>query len=221
MLKKIFWRDPRPIDLATPLSVGACFGFPLQHATARREVVLGALWLLAPGLGWLLNMGHRIVMVHNMLHGRPAWPAWQDYGGLLRHGSFTFLGMVFYYLPGVLVGWVAWVTSSAALVAVAAFLGVAATLAIPGFMSHYCLHFDPREIFNPGRALRRCLEAGSLYWRAWLIALCALALSFVGLLFAVIGFLVSSVWFWQVAGFGFANVMTKQFGLQVKRTGAG
>lgn len=201
------------IDLATPLSIEGCFRFPLQSPMARREVLIGALWLLVPGLGWLLNMGHRIVMVHNMMHGRPAWPAWQNYGSLLRHGSITFLGMAFYYLLSVLVGWAAWRTSSSVLGTLAGLLIGAATVAIPGFMSHYCRRFEAREIFDPVRALRRCFQGGPAYWRAWLIALCALAISFAGLLFALVGFLVSSVWFWQVAGFGFATVMTQRFAL--------
>jgi hypothetical protein len=42
------------------------------------------------------------------------------------------------------------------------------------------------------------------------IALVALLLSFAGLLVFGFGFLLSSVWFWQVAGFAFASVFTPQ-----------
>ena len=38
---------------------------------------------------------------------------------------------------------------------------------------------------------------------------------------AGVGFLVSSVWFWQVAGFGFASAMTKTFGLSSCSTASG
>ena len=63
------------------------------------------------------------------------------------------------------------------------------------------------------RALRRVSEGGADYWRAWAIALAALACSFLGLLAFGVGFLVTSVWFWQVAGFGFATVFTRKFEL--------
>ena len=62
------------------------FRFPLQSAAARREVLIGGLLLLIPGIGWLLNMGHRIQMVHQMMHGQSAWPAWHGSGQLLKHG---------------------------------------------------------------------------------------------------------------------------------------
>ena len=88
---------------------------------------------------------------------------------------------------------------------------VLATLAIPGFMTHYCVAFDPREILRPARALRRVLEAGPAYWKAWGIALSALALSFLGLLGLGVGFLFTSVWFWQVAGFSFASVFAQRY----------
>ena len=200
------WESER-ITLENPLSLSHSFRFPLQNEQARMEVLWGAaLLLLLPGVGWLLNMGHRIVMVHRMHHGREPWPCWCDYSGLLRHGLITFLGMVFYYTPGALLICMDQLPSGLALL-------ILATLAIPGYMTHYCKNFDPQEIFNPFRALSRSIQGGLAYWRAWGIALAALALSFVGLLFGF-GFLVTSVWFWQVAGFSFATVFTEKFSLK-------
>jgi len=64
--------------------------------------------LLLPLLGWLLNMGHRIVLVNAMQQGRAPWPAWHSWGTLLRHGVITWLGMLYYYTPGLaLLSW-AW-----------------------------------------------------------------------------------------------------------------
>jgi hypothetical protein len=104
---------------------------------------------------------------------------------------------------------------------VAAPLLAAATLAIPGYMTHYCVDFDPREIFNPARALRRAFEGGALYWKAWAIALSALTLSFGGLSCFGVGFLVTSVWFWQVAGFSFASAFTRKLELPTAVAGDG
>lgn len=201
------------IDLNTPLSLRSAFLFPLQSAESRREVLLGAALLFLPGIGWLLNMGHRIAMTHRMQRGLPAWPAWRGFGGLLRHGFLTFLGMVEYHSPAVICGWAAWRWEIPWLWVPAALLWCAATVAVPGYMSHYCRELDPREIFDPLRAMRRVAQGGRAYWHAWSIALAALALSFTGLLVFGVGFLVTSVWFWQVAGFSFATVFTRRFEL--------
>ncbi|HVG44401.1 MAG TPA: DUF4013 domain-containing protein [Longimicrobium sp.] len=200
-----------PITLHTPLGFRSSFAFPLQSGRARREVLIGAALLLIPLVGWLLNMGHRVMMVHRMLHGEPAWPSWRDYGELLRHGLVTFGGMLFYYAPGLALLAAAWRTDAPALAAAGGLLLVLATLAIPGYMTHYCRAFDAAEIFNPARALGRALQGGAAYWHAWAIALAALALSFAGLLALGIGFLVTSVWFWQVAGFSFARVFSQRY----------
>jgi hypothetical protein len=203
------------IDLSTELSLRTAFRFPIQHRLARREVLWGAFLLLAlPGVGWLLNMGHRIQMVHNMQHGRACWPAWGDYGHLLKLGTVTFLGMVEYHLPAASVGLLAWRLGIGWLWPVAAVLGVAATVAVPGYMTHYCVAFDASEVLNPLKALRRVYQGGWAYWHAWAIALAALSVSFAGLLAFGFGFLVTSVWFWQVAGYSFATVFTRRFGLQ-------
>jgi len=203
----------RRIDLRTPLGLKSAFAFPLQTREARKEVLTGAALLLLPGLGWLLNMGHRIQMVHNMQAGRSPWPAWRDYARLLKYGTVTFLGMGEYYLPAIVVGLVAMRRDSTALLVVAALLGAGATVAIPGYMSHYCRRFDAREVFHPARALRRVRQGGRAYWQAWGITLAALAVSFVGLLGLGVGFLVTSVWFWQVAGYSFGTVFSQRFGL--------
>ena len=52
------------IDLSTPLSMRSSFRFPLQSVTSRREMIWGAVLLVVlPGIGWFLNMGHRVVVV--------------------------------------------------------------------------------------------------------------------------------------------------------------
>ncbi|HEX2204570.1 MAG TPA: hypothetical protein VHG91_14760 [Longimicrobium sp.] len=199
------------IDLRTPLSLRTSFAFPLQTSRARREVVIGGALLLLPVVGWLLNMGHRIAMVHRMLHGQEAWPAWRGYPALLKHGLLTFGGMVYYYAPGALAGYAAWRLESLPLAVLAGVLATLATIAIPGYMTHYCWSFDAAEIYDPLRALSRVFQGGRDYWRAWGIALSALALSFLGLLGLGVGFLATSVWFWQVAGFSFARVFARRF----------
>ena len=207
---------PGPIDLTTPLSLRAAFFYPLQSEVARREVYWGAVLLCIPVVGWLLNMGHRIAMTNRMQHGLPAWPAWNDYRFLLYHGLVTFLGMVEYHVPAALCGFAAWRMGSWPLTVVAVALWVLATIAVPGYMTHYCYSLEAREVFNPFRALRRVFEGGRAYWHAWLIAVAALCCSFVGLLVLGVGFLVTSVWFWQVAGFSFAAVFSQRFQLQTQ-----
>lgn len=208
-------RQHEMIDVSTPLSVRSSFRFPLQSAASRHDLLWGAVLLvLLPGVGWFLNMGHRVVVVHRMQHGEAPWPAWHDYRTLFRHGLITGAGMLYYYSPGLLLAVLAWWQHSLPLAFVAAALMLAATVAIPGYMSHYCRDFDPAEIYNPVRALRRCIEGGVGYWHAWLITVAALGTSFVGLLALGAGFLVTSVWFWQVAGFSFASVFTQHFALK-------
>ncbi|MGC4070918.1 MAG: DUF4013 domain-containing protein [Nibricoccus sp.] len=201
------------IALTTPLRLRTAFLFPLQSSLARKEVLQGGLLLLIPVVGWILNMGHRIAMTHRMQHSQSAWPAWNNYPSLFKHGLVTFLGMVEYHAPAVICEFFAYQNKSTAWHVAAAVLWLLATIAVPGFMSHYCYTLDPREVFDPFRALRRVFQGGRAYWHAWAIAFAALLVSLTGLLAFGVGFLITSVWFWQVAGFSFATVFTQHFGL--------
>ena len=127
----------------------------------------------------------------------------------MRHGLITLAGMIEYHLPGMICGALGLKWGMPWLQGVGIILWIMATLAVPGYMSHYCYTLNPREVFDPFRAMRRVIEGGSAYWHAWLIALAALALSFTGLAVFGLGFLITSVWFWQVAGFSFATVFTQ------------
>lgn len=203
----------RRIDLRDPLTLRNSFAFPLQSPDARRDILVGGLWLFVPVVGWLMNMGHRVRVVHRLQRGETPWPAWEQPGELLRHGAITFAGMVWYGWPGVTraalgaqLGW-------PALVALGVALWALAVVAIPGFMSHYCKRYDPREIFDPRRALRRVSQGGAAYWRAWSIVVPSMLLSFVGLLGFGVGLAFTSVWFWQTAAFSFATVFTQRFDL--------
>src|SRR3954454_13920326 len=100
-------------------------------------------------MGWLLNMGHRVMMVHRMLHGEPAWPSWRSYGELLRHGLVTFAGMLFYYVPGLALLAAARPVDVSQHVGVGSLLLVHNTLGIPEYKAHYCRDIDAAEIFNP------------------------------------------------------------------------
>lgn len=200
----------KQINITSPLSIKTSFSFPLQSETTRREVVIGALWLLVPLIGWILNMGHRIVFIHNMIHGRKAMPAWKDYGELFHHGLITFLGMLYYFLPSIFFGGLFLLWSSQWMLLLCCVLFIMATVLIPGYMSHYCVEFNAWEIFNVRRSIGHVFHAGRSYWHAWMIAIAALLLSFLGLIAFGIGFLFTSVWFWQVAGFSFASVMVQK-----------
>ena len=211
-----------PVDLRTPLRLRYSFAFPLQTADGRREVLWGAVLLVAlPGVGWLLNMGHRIAFVRRMQRGLPPFPVFSDparpwhavYRELMLDGFVTFLGMVYYHAPGAILLGSGALLGSAPLAVAGGIVLLTATALVPGYMTHYCAHRNALEILNPLLALRRVREGGKLYWHAWSIALAALALSFVGLLAFGVGFFITSVWFWQVAGFSFATVFSQRFAL--------
>ena len=79
------------------------------------------------------------------------------------------------------------------------------------------LHPRPPRSLQPAPRPAPHRRRRPAYWRAWTIALAALLCSFLGLLAFGVGFLLTSVWFWQVAGFAFATVFTETFRLRAAR----
>ncbi len=184
--------------------------FPVQSPEARREILIGGLLLLIPAWGWIANLGHRVVYTHNMLNGRDPFPAWKSYGEITRHGLITLAGMVYYHLPGALALAAGWYFDLAALNVVGSVLWLLGTLLVPGYMTRYCRNYDARLIWNVRETVRTVVRGGAAYWKAWAVVAAAMALSFLGLLALGIGFLFTSVWFWQTAAFSFASVFARE-----------
>lgn len=203
-------REIPEITLSSPLTLANAFRFPLQSKGSRKDLVIGGFLLLIPFIGWLLNMGHRIVVTHRLLHGDTnPWPAWNNPLEIFKHGLITFAGMVVYHIPAMAVALIATQIQSLPLYLLAVCLWILGTCVIPGYMTAYCVNFDAREVFNIKRSVIRVAQARSTYWYAWGITLCAMVTSFAGLLGFGLLFLWTSVWFWQAAAFCFANTMTQ------------
>lgn len=197
------------ITLDSPLTLKNALLYPLQSPASRRDALIGALWLLVPVVGWLMNMGHRIVATNRALRGENPWPAWGT-SGIFRHGLVTFAGMVVYHAPSTVCFILADWTQSPALYVIAILLWLAGTCVVPGYMTRYCVDFDAKQVFNVARSVRAVLRAGPAYFHAWAIVLVLLAASFLGLFLLGVGFLFTSVCFWQSAAFCFANVMKRR-----------
>ena len=198
------------IDLNAPLTLANAFRFPLQNAAARRDLLIGGCILFIPVVGFMLNMGYRLHVVHNLQQGKSPWPGWHSPIELLKHGAIATLAIVAYHLPAVAC-LLAWWNFNVPLLAIAGgILWAAATFTLPGFMTFYCIRFDAREVCNPVRAVQRALSGGRPYLHAWGIGICGVLLSFTGILALGVGFAFTSVWFWQVAAFCFANVFSEQ-----------
>lgn len=188
------------------LNLRTAFRFPLDTPGAPRDLFLGALFLLVPGWGWVANLGHRVVYTHRMVEGKPPFPAWSDWQGIHRHGLLTLAAMTVYHTPGALVLLAGWVLGSPLVLALGGMLWLAGTALVPGFMTAYCIAFETAVLWNPMAAWRRIRRAGWAYAHAWGIVLLAMMVSFLGLFALGFGFLLASVWFWQVAAYAFFTV---------------
>jgi hypothetical protein len=206
--------DQKDITLDSELTFKNAFMFPIQNEQARVELLWGAMLLLIPFFGWVFNMGHRLEIVHRMIHREPVWIGWKGHhASAFRKGLLTTTVIVVFHLPaaGAVVAWM--LTDQVVFLVLAApLLGIGIYI-LPGFMTFYAVDFDTSVLLNPAQAVRRVMHAGPLYLKAWAIGLCAVTISFLGLLVFGIGFLVTSVWFWQVAAFSFANSLSNQYGL--------
>ena len=75
-------------------------------------------------------------------------------------------------------------------------------------MTYNAAFHDISYLYRPDRAFARAWEGGKDYLWAWIIALSAILISFLGLLALGIGFLYTSVWAWMVVGYAFSRALS-------------
>lgn len=196
-------------------SLKESFLFPVSTPEARRDVFVGGLLLTTLLLGWILNLGHRLDVVQRLYHGeRPYFRGFAPWGRTFRRGLRAFAAISLYLAPAALVAALAWAAEGAGnriialgLWAFAMGLFGLAIFVLPGGMTYNAAFDDLSYLYRPDKALRRALEGGAAYLRAWGIALLAILLSFVGLLALGVGFFVTSVWAWSVVGHAFSQAL--------------
>jgi hypothetical protein len=203
--------DPKTRARRSPPTLRECFAFPLSTAQARRDVVTGALLLATFLVGWILNLGHRLEVVRRVFHDEPPYfRGFTPWGKTFARGLGAFCAIACYLSPAAFLAVGAFLARGAigiVLGVVAAVVFVVAIYALPGGMTYNAAYGDLSYLYRPDKALRRAIEGGSDYVRAWGIAIAAMVLSTLGLLAFGVGFFFTSVWAWSVVGYAFSRAL--------------
>lgn len=190
-----------------------CFAFPLSTPQARRDVFTGGALLFLLLIGWVFNLGHRLDVVYRVYHDEPPYyRGFAPWGHTFLRGLRAFTAIATYLSPSVLLGGFTWWLQHSGHTPVSLVTGilaaccfVLAVYVLPGGMTYNAAFHDISYLYRPDKAFRRAVAGGRAYVWAWLIALTAVSLSFLGLLAGGIGFFFTSVWAWSVVGFAFSN----------------
>jgi len=194
------------------LTFSECFRFPVATPEARRDLLLGGLWLFTSLPGWVMNMGHRLETVYRVWHAEPPYfRGFTPAGFVFRRGLVALASIAVNLSPATIFALVAWRTwpspgADAALACAAVFflLGI---FILPGCMTRNAAFRDAAYLFRPDLALRVAMAGGRAYLKAWCIAASAIALSLLGLVAGGIGFFWTSVWAWSVVGYAFTRAL--------------
>jgi hypothetical protein len=202
----------RGANLPSRLTWRQAFAFPIETPEARRDVWIGGLLILCLWpIGWILNLGNRLNVVHRFYRGEaPIFRGFRPFTHTFYRGCISFATISSYLAPAVATGAVAVYLKLhgdeavhyvfAGLSALFFVLGV---FTLPGCMTVYAVEGDPRVLRDPVRAFRRAWANRGVYCLAWAISLASVLVSFLGLLALGVGFLFTSVWSWEVVGYAF------------------
>jgi hypothetical protein len=201
-------RERSIVDFRSDLTYWTAFRFPVQNSTTRRELFIGALLMLLPVAGLLLNIGYLVLLFNRMFRGKRDWRLWREYPQLIKHGIKILLSAIYYLIPGLTLYYLASVTGSSLLGYLGVLLMALALFILPACITLYSASFDILDIYNPVAVIKKCHEIGNDYFKAWTITLIALLIACSGLLLFGIGLVITFVWFMHVAAFSFAWVLS-------------
>src|SRR5262249_23634017 len=176
----------------------------------------GTLILFLGRVGWVLNLGNRLNVVARLHAGRsPYFTGFRPWTSTLMRGCISASAIATYLSPAAAFGALAYYAHAktvappivAILGAASAATMVLAVFTLPGCMTVFAGEGDATRFRDSVRAFCRVWLRRHVYLRAWAIALVSVSLSFVGVLGALIGFLYTSVWSWDVVGYAFTVAM--------------
>jgi len=204
-------------ELPVRLDWRTAFLFPIATPDGRRDVLIGGtLILLLWPVGWVLNLGNRLNVVARLHAGEaPYFTGFRPWRSTLVRGCVSASAIATYLSPAAALGALAHYESAngghpatvAAIGVASAAAFVLAVFTLPGCMTVYAVEGEASILRDPVKAFRRAWSRRAGYLRAWAIALASVTLSFLGALGALIGFLYTSVWAWEVVGYAFTVAM--------------
>ena len=86
------------------LSFIHCFSFPFSTPQARKDWLWGSLLLCTLLIGWILNLGHRLDVVHRLYHNQP--PYYRGFHPVKQtfvRGLQAFLAITVYLCPAMII----------------------------------------------------------------------------------------------------------------------
>lgn len=213
------------------------WGFPLRFATRRRDIAVGACLLVAvPGIGWLLNLGHRWRVMERLYANDPPWfRGFTPLAGTLGRGFGVAAMGIAYLGPGVTLVVSGLLIDRLALLLVGCGIGLMllAFHAFPVAMARFAQSRDPRWLLGHRAAYLEACSYGRPYVRMWMLTWGAIAISVLPVAVAVLTvqltgqavfaalaaptFLLSP-WAWSSLGFGFGTIIVPETLERERRT---
>src|ERR1041384_7351044 len=194
------------------ITFSECFRFPISTPQGRYDIFVGGSLLFTLLIGWILNLGHRLDVVYRLQQRQePVFCGFAPWGRTFVRGLRAWGAIAYYLSPAALFGLLTWwqwkQPARTSLLIAAVFFFVLAIYVLPGGMTHNAAYNDMSYLYRPDKAMRRAIDGGSRYLKAWAIGLSAIVLSFLGLLVLGVGFFYTSVWAWLVVGYAFSRAL--------------
>jgi len=140
------------------LTFRECLVFPVSTPEARRDLVVGGLWLFTLVFGWILNLGHRLDVVRRIYHDdEPYFRGFSPHGQTFRRGLLATVAIAVYLLPAMVLATLAWLAWSSPVASVLGVLSLvcflAGIFALPGGMTCNAAFDDLSFLYRPDQAL--------------------------------------------------------------------
>ena len=156
-------RVMRGATLPTRLTWRRAFAFPIETPEGRRDLWIGGLLILCLWpVGWILNLGNRLNVVHRLYRGDvPVFRGFRPFANTFRRGCISFATISSYLAPAVMTGAVAVYLKlhgeeavHTVFAGLSALLFVLGVFTLPGCMTVYAVEGDPRVLRDPAVNVR-------------------------------------------------------------------
>lgn len=95
------------------MDIGKGFSYVFQDPKWIMKLVIGAVLLLIPIIGWIPATGYYLTTIKNVSDGQEfPLPEWSDFGGFFMKGLYGWIGMIVWNLPVILIACCAGVLSA-------------------------------------------------------------------------------------------------------------
>jgi hypothetical protein len=201
------------------MDIGRAFSYPFQDPAWVTKIIIGAVMVLIPIIGWLILGGYTLRIMRRVVSGSDVpLPEWTDYGAMFADGVKALIVYIVWAIPFIILTAISNASDNLVFNCLSAVVGLAQTPLLASAIVPVAISGELADGFKFGEIINRVLNNLGPYLIVIVIGIAASIIAGLGIIACGIGILATIAYASFVQSHGWAQAYRLSTGVGTLET---